>query len=171
MQEINDIIATSLHVSSRSMSLRCLRACLCEDESVGVFEHKVHLFSNTEAPAYVHYGCRPAGIRGFFPLSTRRDTQPVHVALCWAPERGCQGSGEQSAFSLGLGGFLISCGWAPSARRRRRRKITFTTGQRNKWHILVLLGGFLRKYWIKIITLWLKLLFNHTSNIGQRLKC
>lgn len=83
------------------MSLRCLRASLCEDESVGVFEHKVHLFSNTEAPAYVHYGWRPAGIMGFSPPppSTRIDTQPVHVALCWAPEQGCQGSGEQSAFS------------------------------------------------------------------------
>lgn len=33
-------------------------------------------------------------------LSTCRDTQPVHVALWYPPEHhGCQGSGEQSAFS------------------------------------------------------------------------
>lgn len=97
------------------MCLRCVRARLREDESVGVFEHKVHLFSNTETPAYVHYGCRPAGIMGLPP--------PEHSQRYAARARARVGTrAPQSATAvkvaenrvrshpLGLKGFLISCG-------------------------------------------------------------
>lgn len=45
---------------------------------------------------------------GFLPLSTCRDTQPVHVALRRVPEHGGQGGGEQSAFAPSCSqGFLF----------------------------------------------------------------
>lgn len=103
---------------------------------MGVFEHKVHLFSNTETPAYVHYGCRPAGIMGFLPLSTCGDTQPVHVALRRVPEHGGQGGGEQSAFSPSCSqGFLCILrvnAICTAEEEEEKEEEAFTTGQNNK---------------------------------------